>query len=161
MRRGFVLLFAGALLAGSATGAQAQVIRFAANLNGGEEAPTKVLTGSYGTATVTLDLATGEVTYNIQVFNMPSGTTQAHFHVGPVGVSGPVVVNIPVPLTISNDYSLSGSANAPALVPRREQGIGSWEDFIQSLMGGQTYLNVHSQVNPAGEIRGQVLRVPE
>ncbi len=160
MRRGFVLLFVGALLAGGATGAQAQVINLAADLNGGEEAPSKVLTGSYGTATVTVNLATRDVTYNIQIFNMPSGTTAAHFHVGPVGVAGPIVVGITVPLTISNDYTLSGTANATNLQPRLDQGIGSWDDFIQSLLGGQTYLNIHSQVNGGGEIRGQVRRVP-
>jgi hypothetical protein len=41
---------------------------------------------------------------------------------------------------------------------RADQGIRSWEDFLQSLVGGQTYLNIHSANFPGGEIRGQVLR---
>jgi hypothetical protein len=52
------------------------------------------------------------------------------------------------------------SAGAADLLVRGDQGIRSWEDFIQSLLGGQTYINIHSAVNPGGEIRGQVLRVP-
>jgi hypothetical protein len=43
---------------------------------------------------------------------------------------------------------------------RPDQGIRSWDDFLQSLIGGQTYLNIHSQVFGGGEIRGQVIRVP-
>jgi hypothetical protein len=49
-------------------------------------------------------------------------------------------------------------ATASALIPRPDQGIRSWDDFAQSLMGGQLYLNIHSNANPGGEIRGQVLR---
>jgi hypothetical protein len=91
---------------------------------------------------------------------MPSGTTNAHFHVGGPGVAGPTVVNIAFPAQISNDYRLSGSATAENLLPRNDQGIRSWQDFEQSLFGGQLYINVHSALNPGGEIRGQVLRVP-
>ncbi len=63
---------------------------------------------------------------------------------------------------VSNDFNLSGSANASfaGFTLRPDQGIRSWDDFMQSLMGGQMYLNVHSAVNAGGEIRGQVNRVP-
>ena len=39
-------------------------------------------------------------------------------------------------------------------------GIRDWDDFIQSLVGGQTYLNIHTAVNPGGEIRGQLTVAP-
>lgn len=159
MRRGLLMLVVGGVLLFGSSGADAQTIQLAATLSGGNEAPTAVNTGSYATATVTVDLGSRDVTYVIQVFNMPSGTTGAHFHVGGPGTPGPIVVNITVPAQISNDYTLSGTASASSLIPRLDQGIGSWDDFIQSLLGGQTYLNVHSNNNPSGEIRGQVLRV--
>jgi hypothetical protein len=162
MRRGLLLAFVGAFVLGGAAPARAQVINMAATLTGGNEVPI-ILTGAYGVATVTVNMDTQDVSWNIQVFNMPSGVNNAHFHVGPVGISGPVVVNVAFPPTVSNDFTLSGTANGntnpSALIPRRDQGIGSWEDFIQSLVGGQTYLNIHSQNNPGGEIRGQVYRV--
>lgn len=160
MRMRIPLLLAGALLVAGAAHAQAQVVQFTANLSGSNEAPTPVTTGSYGVATVTLDLSSQQVGWNIQVFNMPSGTQQAHFHVGGPGVAGPIVVNIAVPPQISNDYTLTGTASAGSLIRRPEDGIGSWDDFMQSLIGGQTYLNIHSNDNPGGEIRGQVTRVP-
>jgi hypothetical protein len=141
--------------------AQAQVVRFTANLSGNQETPAPgVLTGAFGNATVSIDLGTGTLRWSIDVFNMPSGTNNAHFHVGGPGVAGPTVVNVGFPAQISNDFNLSGEATAANLMPRADQGIRSWDDFIQSLLGGQMYLNIHSNVNAGGEIRGQVIRVP-
>ena len=159
MRRVLSLVGAAALVmvAGVAS-AEAQTMEFTALLSGGNEVPG-VVSGSGGTATVSLNTATKAVTYRIDVYNMPSGTTQAHFHVGAPGVAGPVVVNFSVVTNISNDFAITGTATASDLVPRVAQGIGSWEDFVQALMLGQVYANVHSTVNPGGEIRGQVLPV--
>ncbi len=142
----------------SAATTHAQTIALAATLSGSSETPG-VLTGANATAKVTLH-TDQTVSYELDIFNMPSGTTQAHFHVGGAGLAGPIVVDIPVPTTASNDFSVRGTVGPSSLRPQPTQGIRSWEDFIQSLVGGQTYLNVHSQVNPSGEIRGQVLRVP-
>ena len=158
MRRVMRMMIAATILVGSANTAQAQIIRFTAQLSGDKEVPP-VLTGAFGEAVVTLDLGTQTVTWNVTVFNMPSGTTASHFHVGGPAHAGPIVVNFTVPPQISNDYSFSGSANALSNA-RPDQGIRSWEDFIQSLLGGQIYINVHSNVNPGGEIRGPVIRVP-
>lgn len=158
MRRVMTLALAGVFSLVLATAAQAQVINFTATLSGGNEVPG-VSTGSAGTATISLDQATGVVTYRIDVYNMPVGTTAAHFHVGAPGVSGPVVVNFTVLTAISNDFAITGTASATSLVPRAAQGINSWEDFVQALQLGNIYVNVHSTANPGGEIRGQVTRV--
>ncbi len=146
----FVLTVAGT--------AEAQIIRLSANLSGSSETPI-VLTGAFGTANVTVDMATQTVSWSIDVWNMPSGTNNAHFHVGGPGIPGPTVVNIPFPANVSNDYNLSGSATSASAL-RPEQGIRSWDDFLQSLVGGQIYINIHSAVNGGGEIRGQVIRNP-
>lgn len=159
MRRVQSLIGAAALvLVAGVSSAQAQNINFTAQLSGANEIPG-VVSGSGGTATISLNPATRVVTYKIDVYNMPSGTTGAHFHAGGPGVSGPVVVNFPVVNNISNDFAISGTATATDLVPRVAQGVGSWEDFVQALTLGQIYVNVHSSVNPGGEIRGQVLPV--
>jgi CHRD domain len=157
MGRRILMAAAVIVVMGAAASAQAQVIRLTATLTGGQETPI-ILTGAYATAAVTVDMGTQTVTWNIDVFNLPSGINNAHFHVAPVGVSGPTVVNIPFPANVSNDFNLSGSATSANLNVRGDQGIRSWEDFIQSLVGGQTYLNIHTNVNGGGEIRGQVLR---
>ena len=159
MRRVLSLVGAAALVmvAGIAS-ADAQTMNFTAHLSGANEIPGLV-SGSGGTATISLNTVTQAVTYRVDVYNLPSGTTAAHFHVGGPGVSGPVVVNFPVTPNVSNDFAISGTATAADLVPRTAQGIGSWDDFIQALTLGQVYVNVHSSVNPGGEVRGQVLPV--
>lgn len=160
MRRVLSLMGAVALVMTSlAASAEAQTVNFTAQLSGANEVPG-VVNGAGGTATVSLNLATQVVTYRIDVYNMPSGTTAAHFHAGGPGVAGPVVVNFTVQTNISNDFAITGTASASNLVVRQAQGIGSWDDFIQALLLGQIYVNVHSTVNPGGEIRGQVLPVP-
>ncbi len=158
MRR-VLSLFGAALFVmfASAVQAQAQTTNFTATLHGGNEVPG-VSTGAAGTATVTYNSATGEVTYRVEVYNMPVGTTAAHFHVGAAGVAGPVVVNMTVSTGISNDFAITGTASSSSLVPRAAQGIGSWDDFVQALLLGNIYVNVHSTNNPGGELRGQVVR---
>jgi len=151
-------MIAGLLTLAFSAAAQAQT--FTATLHGGNENPG-VLTGSAGTATVTLNTATNTITYRVEVYNMPVGTTASHIHVGAHGVNGPVVINLTVPAGgISNDYALTGTATTTDLVARAAQGINSWEDFVQALLLGNTYVNVHSTANPGGEIRGQLTRVP-
>jgi len=158
MRRSLSLAIAGLFVLLVSSQAQAQTINFTAALNGGNEVPG-VSTGSVGTGTVSVNLATQVVTYRIDVYNMPVGTTASHFHVGAAGVAGPVVVNFTVAANISNDFAITGTASAADLTVRAANGINSWEDFIQALLLGNVYMNVHSTANPGGEIRGQVIRV--
>jgi hypothetical protein len=149
-----------ALVTLAPTPAAAQVITLTAELNGASETPAPgLLSGSFGFAVVVLDVGEKSWRWDVDVFNMPSGTTNAHFHVGGPGVAGPVVVNIPFPANISNDYRLSGSANA-LTTARPDQGIRSVDDFIQAMVGGQVYVNIHSAVNGGGEIRGQLRVAP-
>lgn len=158
MKRVATTVAAIVLVLGLTSMAEAQTVRFTANLSGANETPG-IVTGAFGTADVTWDVATQTLSWIIDVFNMPSGTTNAHFHVGGPGVAGPTVVNIAFPAQISNDYRLAGSATEANLSQRGDQGIRSWQDLEQSLFGGQLYINVHSSVNGGGEIRGQVVRV--
>jgi hypothetical protein len=145
------------VLVGVASGsAWAQSREMEAKLTGGDEAPTTVNSGAFGTATVTVNAATGEVTYNIRVWNLPTGVVAAHFHVGAEKTPGPVIINIPVPTGASNEFTLSGTVNVSEFVARPDQGIRSADDALQAILGENTYLNVHSQANPGGEIRGQV-----
>jgi hypothetical protein len=159
MRRVVLVAAAAVIMMGLSTPAQAETIRFTALLSGGNETPV-ILTGAFATATVELDTTTQTVSWVIDVFNLPSGINNAHFHVAGPGIAGPTVVNIPFTANQSNDFRLSGSATSANLNVRADQGIRSWDDFIQSLVGGQTYLNIHTTVNGGGEIRGQVIRVP-
>lgn len=81
------------------------------------------------------------------------GVTAAHIHSGAVGVAGPIIVtlyNQPASGTINGVFA-SGSltaANLPAGVT-----LASLKTL---LLSGGAYVNVHTTLNPSGEIRGQV-----
>jgi len=149
------LIAALVLLLGASVQAHAQTIRLTAVLSGSNETPS-VLTGGAGSAEVFVNLGRRTVTYEIQIFNMPTLTTAGHFHVGGPGLAGPVVVDL-APPGVTDDFTLRGEASASSLRPRADQGIRTWDDFIQALVGGQIYVNIHSATNPGGEIRGQLV----
>jgi hypothetical protein len=49
---------------------------------------------------------------------------------------------------------LSGSTRS--FIARPAQGIRSMEEAMVAIAAGNAYVNVHSQANPGGEIRGQL-----
>jgi hypothetical protein len=159
MRRAFSLAIASlVVLLFSAAHAQAQTVTWTAQLSGGNEVPG-VVTGAAGTATVTWNFATHTGTYRVDVYNFAVGVTASHIHAGAPGVAGPVVINFAPVLGTSNDFGFSGNIScASDFVPRQAQGIGSCEDFEQMMMLDNAYVNVHSGLNPGGEIRGQIVR---
>lgn len=83
--------------------------------------------------------------------------TQSHIHLGPEAMNGPVVAflfgfvpegdstNGPIAQGILTDSSLIG--------PLAGQTIA---DLIAEIEAGNAYVNVHTQANPAGEVRGQI-----
>jgi hypothetical protein len=157
--RSRVTLWAFVAAAMLAVAAPAAAQTFSATLTGAGEATQTangINTGAFGDATVTVDLASRTVTYSVRVFNLPSGVTLSHIHVGAALTAGPVVVNFAPPVPASNDFTFSGVVRDVEFVMRPEQGIRTPDDVFQAILGGNTYVNVHSQVNPGGEIRGQL-----
>lgn len=157
MRRALSLAIAGLFVLLVSAQAQAQTYTFTAALSGSNEVPA-VLTGAGGTATVTLDTTADTVSWVIDVYNLPSGVTAGHIHVGGVGLAGPTIINFTVVANTSNDFRITGSAGPSNVNARAAQGINSWDDVEQALLTGQTYVNIHTQVNGGGEIRGQLVR---
>jgi hypothetical protein len=150
-------LTAAALSAGAASAA-AETFTLTANLTGSEETPAPGLnTGAFGKATVIVDTGARTISYRVDVFNLPSGVTASHIHVGGVGTAGPVIVNFAPPISASNDFAYAGTVPEAQWVLRAEQGIRSGDDVIQAILGGNTYVNVHSTVNAAGEVRGRLV----
>lgn len=159
MRRGFLYgLMTLALVAGATSAPSAQssgVQTLTAVLSGGGEAPNAVNTGAYGFATITINPGSGEVTWVIDVFNFPTGLTASHIHVGSFNTAGPIIIDFaPQPLGVSGPFRISGSTTA--FIARPVAGIRSMQEAMVAIAAGNTYVNVHSQLNPGGEIRGQL-----
>ena len=158
MRRTFLYgLLTALLVAGATTAPRAQGGRqvMHAYLTGGAEAPTAVNTGAYGHAVITLDPAAGEVSWVIDVFNYPTGLTASHIHVGSPGTAGPIIIDFaPTAIGVSGPFRFTGSTRN--FIARPERGIRSMEEAMIAISAGNAYVNVHSQANPGGEIRGQL-----
>ena len=158
-----LLTFAAASLLGFSAPASAQTFTLVATLTGAGEATQTangVNTGAFGDATVVVDLTARTVSYTVRVFNLPSGVTASHIHVGSPLTAGPVVVNFAPPTAASNDFGFSGVVREAEFLLRPDQGIRSADDLFQAVIGGNGYVNVHSQVNAGGEVRGQLTLKP-
>jgi hypothetical protein len=131
-----VLVGFGVLLAGSASAA---TVKFHATLTAAAEAPPTKSTGS-GEATVSLDTATHEITWDVTFGGFSSDVTAAHIH-GPaeVGKNAGVLV----PFGAAPKSPLHGTFK---LTPEQEK----------DLTAGLCYVNVHSKNFPSGAVRGQL-----
>jgi hypothetical protein len=130
---------------------------FSAMLSGGEEVPP-VDTAATGVASFTVE--GGEsIEYDVNVTGMDK-VTAAHIHNAPIGENGDVVVTLFK--ADSPTGQISGSlANGSITASNLEgQMQGSpFRDIIRALERGEAYVNVHTEENPNGEIRGQISAV--
>lgn len=117
----------------------AEEMKFKADLTGGEEVPP-VETSATGSADITYDTESKELSWTVEQSGLSGDVTAAHFH-------GPAAVG----------------ENAPPVVPIEiadlAEGTATLDDAqATDLMEGRWYLNLHTAANPDGEIRGQVMK---
>jgi hypothetical protein len=129
-------------LAGTTSAAFAATMSFNVPLTGAQQVPPVQTTGS-GTAHVTYNTATREVTWSVRYSKLSSAPTMAHFHNGAEGANGPVVV------------WLTTKGKAP-MDPFKGHATLT-EDQAKQFLAGDWYINLHTKDHPAGEIRGQVM----
>ena len=133
------------MLVGSAVPVRAQTFTFTAVLTSGQEPPPNTNTSqAFGVAVVVFNAVTGDLCFSISYDEslLTSAETNAHFHApGPPGVNAPVVVQLPTPGSPKN-----------GCVP-----TNLTEDQRLGLLQGLWYVNIHTEKNPGGEIRGQLI----
>ncbi|MDF2179996.1 CHRD domain-containing protein [Aliiglaciecola sp. CAU 1673] len=112
---------------------------FNVSLSGAQEVPA-VMTEATATAIVELDITNHLFRVDLDASNV-SGVAAAHVHDGSIGTNGPVAF----PLTNDGDGTFSLEATAIT------------GEQISALQSGQWYLNVHTEANPSGEVRGQIV----
>jgi hypothetical protein len=138
------VLIVAAAVGGSAWAglAQAAPESFQVPLTAAQSVPPVKSNGS-GMADLTYDPATRVVTWSVTYSGMTSPVTMAHFH-GPAesGKNAPVVIW----LTKQGSPVESPIKGQTTLTPEQ----------AQQFTDGEWYINVHTQTNPGGEIRGQV-----
>ncbi len=148
-------------------------ITFVGSLTGANEVPPVPSPGT-GLATVVLDSTAQTLQVNATFSGLTSITSAAHIHCcAPLGTNAGVATTVPAfpgfPLGVT-----SGSFSSvvfdltqptiynPAFVTLQGGTIPLAEAaLIAGIENGMTYLNIHTVVNPGGEIRGQLEPVPE
>jgi hypothetical protein len=136
-------------------------IKMEADLSGGEETPAAINTGAFGRAEVGIDMPNREIVVDLQVFNLPTGTTAGHIHAGSRGTPGPVILDFLLPTNRAGDFRMSIRLNQSSLRARPEIGINTMDDALQAVSAGNAYVNIHTSQYPGGEIRGQLRRMVE
>ena len=119
----------------------AVIVNMTATINGSQEVPPSGSPGT-GSAAITVDTDTNTLNFNITFSGLVAPETAAHFH-GPAAPGVNAGVIFPLPL---------GSPK-----------VGVWNMTDQQegwVLGGLTYINIHSTSFPGGEIRGQVVEAP-
>jgi len=72
-------------------------------------------------------------------------------------IRAPAAPNFPVvAVGQSGAFQLKGTARASDVIPRPEAGIRGFDDAAFAIASGAAYVNIHTQVNPGGETRGQL-----
>ena len=153
---------------------QLQVRR--ANLVGSQETPLPVTTAATGTITPTFSADLARIDYQlVTVGPFTSNVRFAHIHIGPVGVTGSVVLffctNDPPPAGVPAPQAcptaggtISGSLTAADFIPSAASavtagtGASTFADAVTQIFTGNAYANVHTVTNGGGEIRGQLPR---
>ena len=179
------LAVASALIAAvlSVASAAAATIPLSAILSPANEVPPTASTGS-GTAILDLDVAAHTLRVQVAFSGLvptappgaPVGTTAAHIHCclpspfatgvnAGVATTTPTFANFPLGVlagTYDNTLNLTlASSYNPAFVTLVGGLANAETSLVNGLLGGLTYLNIHTNAFPGGEIRGFVVQIPE
>jgi len=124
-------------------------------LSGLNEVPT-VTTGATGTATVVLNAAQTQLSVSCQFQNMVGVYTASHIHgPAPLGVNAGVKWGF---IGGAAGWIFGDGGKGGSLSNFVVTGITATD--VTNLNNGLFYVNVHSAVNPGGELRGQLSSAP-
>ena len=160
------------LIAMVAAPVHALPITFTATLSGDQEAPP-VTTAASGTATLTLNEAQTRLEIMVtlsgldldgsQTLDAGDNVVAMHIHAAPPQTNGGVVFGRLGP---NNDRN-----GDLAIDPVAGTVFSAWDllegnnttlsEQLSALLQGNLYLNFHTPDHPGGELRGQIVRVPE
>lgn len=135
--------------------AYATVAEFSVQLSGSEEVPPvdTLATGSAEFTAPHFD----NIGYSVNVSNI-NKVTAAHIHSGKTGENGPIVVTLfktesPSPDPMNGILTSGNISNADLEGPMAGKTL---IDLNKAMELGETYVNVHTEEHPNGEIRGQI-----
>lgn len=116
---------------------------FSATMDGAQQVPA-VPTTAQGVGGLTLSPGRDTLCVNVSWTGLSSPLIGLHIHQGVAGTNGPVLVDL-MPFVTGDRVlaTITGASITPALIAMH--------------LRGELYLNLHTNNNPDGEIRGQIL----
>jgi len=153
-------LFGLALLAAAVpfATANASIWTYHADLSAANEVLSKPSSAT-GLADVTLDDVTMMLTISMSFTGLTAPAAAGHIHCcASLGTNAAVRVPFTsFPATMAGTYA--NTFLLAAVLPGSP--TLSFADFLSALNNGLAYVNLHTVNNPVGEVRGQLIRVPE
>jgi hypothetical protein len=125
----------------AATPSLADTVKFKATLKGSDEVPPNQTAGS-GSVTASYDTSSKVLTWDGTYSGLTGPATAAHFH-GPAEPGKNAGVAVPITPAASPLHGTATLTDAQAA----------------DLMAGRWYVNVHTDANKGGELRGQLTKM--
>ena len=185
---GYIFIFASVLLISAIVNyglAHAQGnTEYTATLSGKEVVPP---VKTDGTGVANFEVSQSSLNYQINVLNAGTITT-IQIHSGAVGTNGDVLVTLfksksndaklfdedddlilpklspkisDISSTTQRSSSFSASGNVQASDLTGVLAGKTINDLVSAIQSGNTYVNVHTEENPKGELRGQIIEANE
>jgi len=151
MRAIFALMVISMAVGVAMAGAQSSR-EFKASLNGPTERP-KTTSKATGTATFHISSTGKSITYKLNAKGLSGPVVASHIHFGKPGKAGPVIIPI---CPGACKLPKSGTLTAKNFKADKADKVTSFAAAIKAIRAGNTYVNIHTQKFPAGEIRGQL-----
>lgn len=156
-----------AVASSSAATARSGPNNFREHLSGYQETPLALSTSGTGQVRVHIDDRRDTIFFRLSYASLEGDVTQAHIHFGAPSQTGGVSVFLctnlgngppgtqPCPAAPG---TVTGTIGPDEVLGPTNQGIGTGEfdELVDAMRAGATYVNVHSTLHPVGEIRAQL-----
>ncbi len=154
MKRTALLVLVLAAFAAPGVALAAERMEFTAVLTTEDEVPPITVESEGSGRSLAVVLEDGTIEYDLEYRDLTGDAVAAHIHFGAVGVAGPVMLPL-----VEGPTPVAGTLTEADFVPV-EGGPQTYEEGLQAIRDGLAYVNVHTEANPAGEIRGQLILLP-
>ncbi len=161
MRGATIVCLASALLAPGIGFSQPGSRDFRARLDGFQSVPSLSTSGT-GEFKARLNPDNASISYRLSYSGLEAAAVAAHIHLGARATNGGVVAFLcgggGKPACPVSGGSVEGTIVAADVIGPTGQGIapGEFAEAVRAMRAGATYVNVHTTLFPAGEIRGQI-----
>lgn len=156
-----------------AAAAFASPIQYGGDFSGLNESPPNASPGT-GWALITVDATANTMRVQAQFSGLLGNVTASHIHAradantanGPVATQVPTFAGFPGGVQAGSydntfDMSLAASWNPTYITNNGGTVASAWNVFLNKMATGLTYMNIHTNLFTGGELRANLVPVPE